>query len=103
MAKGVANDARKDAFLLHAAGIEVQGFYETLSYPGPSVEFEEATDFEKTVHTLNAYSSSKLSEPYERHVVSSMAQHEGKTVSQLIAGLKKQARDCIFTTGHCHH
>ncbi len=54
MAKGVVNDAKKKALLLHTAGKEVQELFETLRDPGPSVEFEEdtATDFEKTVRTL---------------------------------------------------
>lgn len=58
----------------------VQELYETLSDPGPSVEFAEdtATDFEKTVRTLNAYFVTKLNEPYERHVFRSMAHATGR-------------------------
>jgi len=80
VAKGVVNAAQKKALLLHTAGIEVQELYETLSDPGPSAEFEEdtATDSEKTVRTLNEYFVTKLTEPYERHVFSSMAQQDGK-------------------------
>ena len=100
VAKGVVNDAQKKALLLHTAGIEVQELYETLSDPGPSVEFEEdtATDFEKTVRTLNAYFVTKLNEPYERHVFRSMTQKEGETVGQFIARLRKQAQNCNFTS-----
>ena len=98
VAKGVVNDAQKKALLLHTAGIEVQELYETLTDPGPTEEFEEdtATDFEKTVRTLNAYFVTKLNEPYERHVFRSMAQQERETVSQFIARLRKQAQNCNF-------
>ena len=75
---------------------------ETLSDPGPSVGFEEdtATDFEKTVRTLNAYFVTKLDETYERHVFRSMAQQDGETVGQFIDRLRKQAQNCKFTTPH---
>ena len=98
VAKGVVNDAQKKALLLHTAGIEVQELYETLTDPGPTEEFEEdtATDFEKTVRTLNAYFVTKLNEPYERHVFRSMAQQERETVSQFVARLRKQAQNCNF-------
>ena len=41
-----------------------------LTDPGLTEEFEEdtATDFEKTVRTLNMYFVTKLNEPYEQHV-----------------------------------
>ena len=67
MAKGVVNNAQKKALLLHTTGIEVQELYEVLTDPGPTEEFEEdmATDFEKTVRTLNKYFVTKLNEPYE--------------------------------------
>ena len=96
MAKGVANDAQKKALLLHTAGIEFQELYETLTDPGPTEEFEDdtATDFEKTVCTLNAYFVTKLNEPYERHVFRNMAQQERETVSRFIARLRKQAQNC---------
>ena len=99
VAKGVVNDAQKKALPLHTVGMEVQELYETLSDPGPSVEFEEdtATDFEKTVRTLNAYFVTKLNEPYERHVFRSMAQQDRETVGQFIARLRKQAQNCNFT------
>ena len=63
------------------------------------MEFEEdtATDFEKTVRTLNVYFVTKLNEPYEQHVFRSMAQQDGKTVGQFIARLRKQAQNCNFT------
>ena len=35
---------------------------------------DTATQFAKTVRTLNAYFVTKLNEPYERHVFESMAQ-----------------------------
>ena len=99
VAKGVVNDAQKKALLLHTAGIEVQELYETLKDPGPSVEFEDtATNFEKTVRTLNAYFITKLNEPYERHVLRSMAQQDVETVGQFIARLRKQGQNCNFTT-----
>ena len=98
VAKGVVNDAQKKALLFHTAGTEVQELYETLTDPGPTEEFEEntATDFEKTVLTLNAYFVTKLNEPYERHVFRSMAQQYRETVSQFIARLRKQAQNCNF-------
>ena len=102
VAKRVMNDAQKKALLLHTAGIEVQELYETLSDPGPSVEFEEdtATDFEKTVRTFNAYFVTKLNEPYERHVFRSMAQQDGETVGQFIPRLRKQAQSCSFANSN---
>ena len=78
VAKGVVNDAQKKALLLHTAGIEVRELYETLTDPGADT-FEEdtATEYEKTVCTLNAYFVTKLNEPYERHVFRSMTQQDG--------------------------
>ena len=99
VAKGVVNDAQKKALLLHTAGIEVQELYETLTDPGPGAGVEEdtATEFDKTLRTLNAYFATKLNEPYERHVFRNMAQQEGETVDQFIAKLRKQAQNCNFT------
>ena len=84
VAKRVVNDAQKKALPLHTAGIEVKELYETLTNPGTD-NFEEdtATEYEKTVHTLNAYFLTKLNEPYERHVFRSMTQQDGET--QLIS------------------
>ena len=81
----------------HTAGIEVQDLYETLTDPG-SDTFEEdtATEYEKTVRTLNVYFVTKLNEPYERHVFRSMTQQDGETVDQFIARLEKQAQNCNF-------
>ena len=97
VAKGVVNDAQKKALLLHKAGIEVQELYETLTDPGTDT-FEEdtATEYEKTVRTLNAYFVTKLNEPYERHVFRSITQQDGETVDQFIARLRKQAQNCNF-------
>ena len=95
VAKGVVNDVQKKALLLHTAGIEVQELYETLTDPGADT-FEEdtATEYEKTVRTLNAYFVTKLNESYERHVFRSMTQQDGETVDQFIARLRKQAQNC---------
>ena len=81
MAKGVVNDAQKKALLLHTVRMEVQELYETLTDPGPTEQFQEdtATDFVKTVCTLNAYFVTNLTRPYERYVFRSMAQQERKS------------------------
>ena len=72
--------------------------YETLTDPGPGAgeEENEATEFDKTVLTLNAYFVTKINEPYERHVFRNIAQQEGETVDQFIAKLRKQAENCNF-------
>ena len=67
--------------------VEVQELYEE----------DTATDFEKTVGTLNAYFATELNEPYERQVFRSMSQKEGETVGPFIARLRKQAQNCNFT------
>ena len=91
------NEAKKKAFLLHTAGIEVQELYETLMDPGTDTLKEDtATEYEKTVHTLNVYFVTKLNEPYERHVFRSMTQQDGETVDQFIARLRKQAQNFNF-------
>ena len=97
VAKGVVNDAQKKALLLHTAGIQVQELYETLTDPGTDT-FEEdtATEYEKTIRTLNAYFVTKLNEPFERHVFRTMTQQDGETVDQFIARLRKQAQNCNF-------
>ena len=99
VAKGVVNDAQKKALLLHTVEIhvQVQELYETLTDPGTDT-FEEdtATEYEKTVRTLNAYFVTKLNEPYEKHVFRSMTQQDGETVDQFIARLRKQAQNCNF-------
>ena len=65
----MVNEAKKKAFLLHTAGIEVQELYETPMDPGTdTLEDDTATEYEKTVHTLNAYFVTKLNEPYERRI-----------------------------------
>ena len=68
-----------------------------LNDPGLMKEFKEgtATNFEKVVHTLNAYFVTKLSEPYERHVFRSMAQQE-RDSQPSIARLRKQAQKCNY-------
>ena len=93
------NDAQKKALLLHTAGIEVQELYETLKDTGTDT-FEEdtATQYEKTVRTLNAYFVTKLNEPYERHVFRSMTEQDEETVDQFIARLRKQEQNCNFNT-----
>ena len=97
VAKGVVNDTQKKALLLHTAGIEIQELYEMRTDPGTDT-FEEntATEYEKTVRTLNVYFVTKLNEPYERHVFRSMTQQDGETVDQFIARLRKQAQNCNF-------
>ena len=98
VAKGVVNDAQKKALLLYTAGTEVRELYETLTDPGLTEEFEEdtATDFEKTVRTVNACFVTMFNEPYERHVFRGMTQQERETVSQFIARLRKYAQNCSF-------
>lgn len=82
VAKGVVNDAQKKALLFHAAVIEVQELYETLTDPGTDTFGEDtATEYEKTVRTLNAYFVTKLNEPYERHVLKSMNRMERQLIS----------------------
>ena len=93
----MVNEAKKKAFLLHTARIEVQELYETLMDPGiDTLEDDTAPEYEKTVHTLNAYFVTKLNEPYERHVFRSMTQQDGETVDQFITRLRKQAQNCNF-------
>ena len=60
--------------------------------------FEEdtATEYKKTVRTLNAYFVTNLNEPYDRHLFRSMTQQDGETVDQFIARLRKQAQNCNF-------
>ena len=83
--------------LLHAAGIEVQELYETLTDPVTDTFGEDtATKYEKTVRTLDAYFVTKLNEPYERHVFRGMTQKDGETVDQFIARLRKLAQNCNF-------
>ena len=97
VAKGVVNDAQKKALLFHTAGIELQELYETLTDPGTDTFGEDtATEYEKTVRTLNAYFVTKLNEPYERHVFRSMTQQDGETVDQFIARLRKLAQSYNF-------
>ena len=71
----MVNDTQKKALLLHTVGIEVQELYEMLTEPGTDT-FDEntATEYEKTVCTLNVYFVTKLNEPYDRHVFRSMTQ-----------------------------
>ena len=84
VAKGVVNDTQKKALLIHTAGIEVQELYEMRTDPGTDT-FEEntTTEYEKTVRTLNVYFVTKLNEPYERHVFTSMTQQDGETEEPL--------------------
>ena len=97
LAKGVVNDVQKKALLFHTAGIEVQELYETLTDPGTDTFWEDtATEYEKTVRTLNAYFVTKLNEPYERHVFRSMTQQYGETGDQFIARLRKLAQNYNF-------
>lgn len=95
--QGGVNDAQKKALLFHTAGMGVQEMYETLTDPGTDTFGEDtATEYEKTVRTLDAYFVTKLNEPCERHVFRSMTQQNGETVDQFIARLRKQAQNCNF-------
>ena len=64
VAKGVVNDAQKKALLPHSTRMEVLVSYDMLTDP----EREMDTEFEKTLHTLNAYFATKLNKPSERRV-----------------------------------
>ena len=94
LAKGVEKADQKRALLLHT---DVQELFETLQDPGSGEGVEdEATVYEKTVRTLNAYFITKLNEPYERHLFRKMCQREGESVDKFIARLKQQADNCNF-------
>jgi len=96
-ARGVTQDARKVALLMHCAGPEVQELYETLDDPGVDADGDGgAGEFAKTVRTLEAYFITKVNTPYERHVFRSLQQENNETVGQFASRLKIQAANCAF-------
>ncbi len=65
-AKAVDNDGQKNETLTDLLGPEV------IVRDENGVVQDNATNFEKAMHTLNAHFVGKVSEPYERHVFRSM-------------------------------
>ena len=87
----------KKGLLLHCADTEVQELFETLQDPGPPADAGEdnADEYKKALQTLDAYFSTQLNEPYERHVFINLKHEEGETVDQFITRLRRHAEIVI--------
>ena len=88
--KGVAVDSQKQAFLLHAAGVDVQEIYFTL------VNADESATYKATLKVLDVYFIPKANVPFERHLFRQIAQASDETVDQFVCKLRKRAASCDF-------
>jgi len=63
--RGITAAARRKALLLHCAGMEVQGIFETLTDPGVPEGEEEDNVYKAALRTLDAYLTPQVNVPYE--------------------------------------
>lgn len=70
--KGITNEKRKRALLLHSAGMEVQDIYYAMedTIPTPST----GEEYTVVVNLLTKYFTPEANTPYERHIFRSMSQ-----------------------------
>ena len=92
--KGLTNNARKKAQLLHLAGMEVQDIFEDLPDPGPAPE--DDNEYQVCIRKLDNHFRAESNIPYERHVYRQTRPQVEETVDQYMVRLRKQARYCEF-------
>ena len=86
-ASGCKDDKQKRQ-LLHSAGLEVQGIFDTLADTG---------DVYTTAHeSLTAYFRPQVNIPYNRHVFRQERQKPDETVAQFVTHLRQLAVSCDF-------
>jgi hypothetical protein len=100
--RGIKEDERKKALLLHCAGPEVQEIFDTL----PQITEEDAmfqgvgapdfTHYLAAMTMLDRKFMPQANESYERHKFRRKTQKEEETVKQYIVRLKGQAVLCNF-------
>jgi len=74
--------------LLHLAGSDVQGIFETLP--------DRGNNYAEVMAALDAYFSPMVNETFERHIFRQLAQREEETVDQFVTRLRQQAANCAF-------
>ena len=88
----VTTRQRRREMLLHLAGPHVQGIFSTLPDTG------EATDYVATVTELNGYFLPKVNAAFACQKFHQLQQREGEIVLQFVTRLRKEGKDCTFST-----
>ncbi|XP_024891264.1 uncharacterized protein LOC112467046 [Temnothorax curvispinosus] len=83
---------RKQAFLLHLAGPEMQDVYYALDAVVP--QGRDIYDATKTA--LQVHFSPQINVPYERHNFRCLAQQADETIDRYVIRLQQQAENCEF-------
>lgn len=102
IARGIKEDERKKALLLHCAGPAVQEVFETLPEVTAADEMfqgdetPEFTNYLATLTMLDRKFLPQINDSYERHKFRRMNQKEDETVEQYVVRLKNQAGLCNF-------
>ena len=86
--KGITNDARRKALLLHCAGPQVQEIYETLNGSGNSLE--------SAIKALDGYFKLLINKFYERFRFRQLVQDPDKPIDKFVSRLRHQAAKCSF-------
>lgn len=93
MAKNITGNDRKKALLLHHAGEQVQDIWFTLNES--SQEPAEGDNiYNVCKDALMNYFSPKGNHTFQRHILRSMGQNEGESISHYIARLRTQSVNC---------
>ena len=89
LSRGVTQDARKLALLLHTGGLEFQDLYYSLV--GDTVQ-----TYQECLQTLDGHFVAEPHTSFERHLFRGLQQAEGETISQFVCRLRQQAQTCNF-------
>lgn len=87
--KGIKEDGRKRALLLHCAGPQVQEVFSTLPDTGE--------DFASAIRALDSYFQPLVNKFYERYRFRQLQQSSGEAIDQFISRLRHQAIKCAFS------
>ena len=88
-AKGVTNDQKRVALLLHTGGAKLQELYLTLVG-------EEEKSFEACVRVLDEHFVPKANLPFKRHQFRLMSQLNSEKIDQFVSRLRQKATTCEF-------
>ena len=86
--RGINQDARKRALLLHSAGPRVQTIFETLDDTGNT--------YASAIQSLDTYFQPLVNKYYERYRFRQIRQQQGEAIDRFVSRLRQQAAKCSF-------
>ncbi|XP_065224410.1 uncharacterized protein K02A2.6-like [Planococcus citri] len=95
-AKNISNAKRKQAELLLLGGPEIQDIY--YSFPKDTPIPADSDEYNFTLSRLDSQIEPKSNKWYERHVLSTLKQGKGETLTAFITRLRNQAKLCSFAS-----